>query len=71
MNAPELCFCKAEELAPKCFCKDKKGGLALPLSQTELSELLGTGAVSSSRGKRKWIVSAVFTGQRMRALKQT
>lgn len=29
-SVPELHFCKAEELTPKCFCKDKKGDLALP-----------------------------------------
>lgn len=53
VNVPELHFCKAEELTPKCFCKDKRGYLALSLSQTELSELLSTGAVSNSWGKKK------------------
>lgn len=55
VNLPESHFCKAEELTPKCFCKDKRGYLALSLSQTELSELLGTGAVSNSWGGEKEI----------------
>lgn len=54
VNIPELHFCKAEALTPKCFCKDKRGDLAFSLSQTELSELLSTGAVSNSwEGKKK------------------
>ena len=78
MNVPELHFCKAEKMTPKCFCKGKGGDFALSLSQAGLSELLGAAGISNSRAKkkkkkkerRKLTVSTIFLGQRMRGLKQ-
>ena len=53
MNVPELHFCKAEKMTPKCFCKGKGGDFALSLSQAGLSELLGAAGISNSWAKKK------------------
>lgn len=52
VNVPELHFCKAGEMTPKCFRKDERGDLALCICQTE-SQLLDSGAESNSWGEKR------------------